>query len=111
MLISEIDLLERLEQWYAAQCNGDWEHTYGITIETVDNPGWIFKVELRETYLSDRAFDEIHENEGDDRKEFLCRVKDQVFIGQSPPHRLHEAISIFLNWAEGTNLARRRESG
>jgi hypothetical protein len=31
-------VLERLERWYAAQCNGDWKHTYGITLETLDNP-------------------------------------------------------------------------
>jgi hypothetical protein len=29
-----------LEQWYFRQCNGDWEHTHGIIIETLDNPGW-----------------------------------------------------------------------
>lgn len=40
------DVLGRLERWYAAQCNGDWEHTYGITIETLDNPGWTFKWSL-----------------------------------------------------------------
>ncbi|MCK1383307.1 Imm53 family immunity protein [Bradyrhizobium sp. 21] len=97
---AEIELFRRLERWYAAQCNGDWEHTYGITLETVDNPGWSFKVEISDTYLSDRAFEEIHENQGNDRNEFLCRVKDRVFIGQSPPDRLHEIISIFLCWAE-----------
>lgn len=53
------DVLERLERWYAAQCNGDWEHTYGITIETLDNPGWTFKVELRDTYLSGQTFEEF----------------------------------------------------
>lgn len=33
------DVLERLERWYAAQCNGDWEHTYGVKIGYLDNPG------------------------------------------------------------------------
>jgi Immunity protein 53 len=36
----EIGLLTQLQSWYVAQCNGDWEHTCGISIETVDNPGW-----------------------------------------------------------------------
>ena len=92
---SEIELLRRLERWYAAQCNGDWEHTYGITLETVDNPGWYFKVDLTDTYLSDRAFAEISENQGDDQKAFLCVVKDRVFIGCCPPNKLHDVISIF----------------
>jgi hypothetical protein len=27
-------------EWYTKQCNGDWEHSYGIRIDTIDNPGW-----------------------------------------------------------------------
>jgi hypothetical protein len=98
---SEIGLLRQLESWYSARCNGDWEHTYGITIETVDNPGWYFKVQLTDTYLADRAFTEISENRGDEENAFLCVVKDRAFIGCCPPHRLHEVISIFLRWADG----------
>ncbi|MBN6041230.1 Imm53 family immunity protein [Amycolatopsis sp. 195334CR] len=28
-----------LERWFAGQCDDDWEHRYGITLETRDNPG------------------------------------------------------------------------
>jgi hypothetical protein len=34
------ELLGWLEQWYYDQCDGDWEHAYGIRIGTLDNPGW-----------------------------------------------------------------------
>lgn len=95
------DVLGRLERWYAAQCNGDWEHTYGITIETLDNPGWTFKVELRDTYLSGRTFEEIRELQSRDHREFFrCSVKDDVFAGACPPNRLRELIATFLHWAE-----------
>jgi hypothetical protein len=33
------DLLEWLMRWYAAHCDGEWEHTYGVVIDTLDNPG------------------------------------------------------------------------
>ena len=36
-----------LERWYQAQCDGDWEHHSGVTIETLDNPGWLVKIDLR----------------------------------------------------------------
>jgi hypothetical protein len=98
---SDAGLLKQLDGWYAAQCNGDWEHTYGITIKTVDNPGWYFKVELTDTYLTGRAFAEISENRGNDKEAFLCMVKDRAFIGCCPPSRLYEVISIFLHWADG----------
>jgi len=38
-----------LEQGYTSQCNGEWEHSYGIHIETLDNPGWRIKIDLRGT--------------------------------------------------------------
>lgn len=33
--------VEVLDQFYRRRCNGIWEHTYGIDIETCDNPGWV----------------------------------------------------------------------
>lgn len=35
----ENSLLYRLQQWYHSMCDGDWEHCYGVKIETSDNPG------------------------------------------------------------------------
>ena len=29
-----MDPLKRLQDWYISQCDGDWEHTYGISIAT-----------------------------------------------------------------------------
>lgn len=33
-------ILDRIQQWYASRCNGEWEHQGGLSIETTDNPGW-----------------------------------------------------------------------
>jgi hypothetical protein len=30
---------DALLQWYAAHCDSEWEHTYGVTLDTLDNPG------------------------------------------------------------------------
>ncbi|MFW6692733.1 Imm53 family immunity protein [Streptomyces sp. MAR4 CNX-425] len=40
------DPLGALAAWYAEQCDGDWEHEYGVKIHTLDNPGWLIKVDL-----------------------------------------------------------------
>lgn len=32
--------LIELQKWYKSKCNGIWEHEYGLTIDTLDNPGW-----------------------------------------------------------------------
>jgi Immunity protein 53 len=45
--------LDRLQRWYLSHCNGDWEHTYGVTMENIDNPGWTLTVQLAETTVQD----------------------------------------------------------
>ena len=46
-----------LQNWYTTQCDGDWEHDYGITIGTLDNPGWYVVINLVETPLEAAAFE------------------------------------------------------
>jgi len=40
-----------IQKWYKSQCNGDWEHEYGVKIETVDNSGWYVTINLMDTNL------------------------------------------------------------
>lgn len=80
-------------------CNGDWEHTYGIFINNIDNPGWSLKVELKDTYLYEVEFKPQRiqrQNEGD---WVLCNVEDGEFHGYGGPNNLGEIIEIFLIWA------------
>ena len=46
-------MLERLQRWYLYRCDGDWEHSFGITIETLDNPGWMVTIDLQDTEWQD----------------------------------------------------------
>lgn len=43
--------LKRLAEWYHAQCDDLWEHRWGISITTIDNPGFALKIELTGTQL------------------------------------------------------------
>jgi hypothetical protein len=45
--------LELVQRWYAAHCDGEWEHQYGIKIETLDNPGWRVTIDLTNTELQE----------------------------------------------------------
>jgi hypothetical protein len=42
-------MLTDLENWYQRQCNGEWEHEFGVKIETLDNPGWSVRIDLADT--------------------------------------------------------------
>ena len=93
-----MDTLQELQQWYRAHCDGDWEHGYGVQIDTLDNPGWRVTVELTDTELSGRSFTEVQrlEHETD---WIHCRVRDGKFEGHGGPFMLDEILKIFLAWA------------
>ena len=96
------DTLLRLQAWYHDQCNGDWEHTYGISIGTLDNPGWCFTVELTDTYLYETAFDSTAFDGEQAHDWFQCTRKSNpaIFEGACGPRHLNTVIGIFLEWAE-----------
>lgn len=58
---SDVSALAELERWYHENCDGDWEHAYGIDITTMDNPGWDVKIDLHDTILEGLTVDEEHE--------------------------------------------------
>lgn len=76
MATSETTLLNWLQNWYKTNCNGDWEHTYGIKIETLDNPGWSVVVDLKETNLEHLTREyTLIENSDDDCMLFRLRIQ------------------------------------
>jgi hypothetical protein len=99
-----MSVLDELSAWYSAQCDGEWEHRHGISIESCDNPGWWVKVDTRGTALFGRAFRTVEE--GVDAAGFQtgarwlnCRVKDDIWHGAGDETRLEEIIGLFLAWS------------
>jgi len=92
-------LIKRLQRWYLNQCNGDWEHAYGLEITTLDNPGWRVKIELQETALEPKQFESI-ELERTENDWFHIWVTESVFNIACGPQNLDEALTIFCDWAE-----------
>jgi hypothetical protein len=52
--------LKWIQKWYFEQCNGDWEHGYGIRIDTVDNPGWSVMISVEDTDVRDKPFESVN---------------------------------------------------
>jgi hypothetical protein len=52
-------ILEQLQAWFARQCNGEWEHDHGISIQSTDNPGWWVKIALSGTSVDNKPSTEI----------------------------------------------------
>jgi len=96
------NVLTELQTWYFSQCNGDWEHLYGVKIDTLDNPGWTINIDLLETNLLDTQFEEINIQRENEHDWVQCKKIDHVFDGACGPKNLEEMISIFLNWASSS---------
>jgi hypothetical protein len=95
-----MDELQELQAWYASQCDEDWEHTYGVTIETLDNPGWMLKVDLRDTELEGRSFEPMGRGDSEDDADWIhCKVEKEQFIGCGGAGNLSELLRVFLKWA------------
>jgi hypothetical protein len=91
-------VLERFAEWYASQCDGDWEHQLGVKLYTLDNPGWAIHIDIAETPLEKR----IHEAVLIERTEHdWVRVScdGTTFQLHCGPRNLEEAIKLFCDWA------------
>lgn len=92
-----MNTLKWLQNWYLENCNGDWEHSYGVKIDTVDNPGWSVEIDLTDTYLEDVPFESIEE-ERNEEDWFYCIVRDGVFHGAGGAINLEEILDSFKTW-------------
>jgi hypothetical protein len=104
------ELLARLQAWYLRHCNGDWEHEFGVHIDTLDNPGWHVRIDLERTPLEQRPMPDFKIERGE-HDWVMCGVRDgdatdrrypagRHFSGACGPENLAEVIKHFLEWAE-----------
>ena len=93
-----MDMIAWLSEWYKSNCDGDWEHYYGIKIDTLDNPGWKLDIDLVDTYLEDVQFNTV-QIYVDDLNWIHCSVVDGIFRGRGSTDKLEEILKIFRQWA------------
>jgi len=87
------------QKWYQIHCDGDWEHSRRIHLGTIDNPGWSLTVNLQDTELEDKKFQEVN-IERSEKDWIFCTVKDSQFEGRCGVVNLPEVLELFRNWAE-----------
>lgn len=95
-----INALLQLQTWFQAQCDGQWEQSRGINIETLDNPGWKLTIDLAGTALADKAFTLVKRGDATvDVSWMLCKTESQQFIGFGGAQDLTELLTVFLCWS------------
>jgi len=88
-------LLSRIQQWYKTNCNGDWEHSLGLSITNIDNPGWAVKIDLLETCLENLQFNKKVDNSNWDW--YQIKVVDKVLEMYCGHMNLDDVLKIFLD--------------
>jgi len=104
------DNLVWLSLWYLSQCDNDWEHSHGIKIDTLDNPGWSPKVDLTDTLMEGRPFnrEEYGEISGDldewrqTGSWWVARVDGNTFDVACGPLDLSAAVGVFRRWVNAS---------
>ncbi len=97
---ADMSTLAELQEWYFAQCDGEWEHRYGISIGNIDNPGWGLSVDIEKTSLANVPFPEYRENYEDELDWIICTKYQGKWGGTGGPRQLERIIRIFLDWAK-----------
>lgn len=118
-----------IQRWYANLCDADWEHQYGISLTTIDNPGWSLRIDLDGTPWRCADFRETSFNFPPPIDEVLGREFDRTadlgpwYRAFIEPHEhvarcwtaycdresLSTIVGLFAQWAETAVLVPRYE--
>lgn len=90
----------KLQNWYVSNCDGDWEHSYGFKLETLDNPGWSITIDLEETHQENQPFTERKINY-EHETEWLTVEKDGLKLkGACGPAKLDAMLAFVAEWLQ-----------
>lgn len=96
--MSEKHPLVFLQNWYRSQCNGEWEHVKGVTIETLETPGWMVTIDLEGTPLEGVFLEPVCvEKSPTDWIEH--RVEGSQFLAAGDSSKLIAILQAFEKWA------------
>ena len=89
-----------LAEWFRRHCDGDWEHQYGVSITTLDNPGWSVQIDLAETTLASKAFDRVEIDDGDRWVRVWKEDAPPVLRGVGSPLELPAIVHHMRRWLD-----------
>ncbi|MBB5620138.1 hypothetical protein HDE69_001176 [Pedobacter cryoconitis] len=94
-----MELIDWISKWYIDNCDGDWEHTSGVLIETLDNPGWSIKIDLINTPLEGKQLAEVFVDKSEDDWLKICS-DGKRFIGYGDANKLKHLIESFKSFSQ-----------
>jgi hypothetical protein len=92
-------IINWISNWLLSHCDGDWEHEYGVKIETLDNPGWSVTIDLTDTELDHLDF-ETDIVETSDNDWYVYKVKNKQYFGAGDLNKLELLLEKFKELVE-----------
>ena len=89
-------MIKKLQNWYQLNCNGTWEHNNGISIHTLDNPGWSISLNLAGTPLEELNFDQKKYNKSKNDW-YDIKALNTILVIACGPKNLEEVLAIFFD--------------
>jgi len=93
-----------LQDWYRSNCDGTWEHGYGVHIDTVDNPGWHVTINLKGTRHQSLVATAV-EADMTEQDWVHCFIRDLKFEGAGDSSNLEIILRTFRSWVESWDQA------
>jgi hypothetical protein len=90
-------MLKWLQNWFANECDGDWERNQIIFLRSTSNPGWLLEVDLSDIPLDTLAFDAI-DVQRSATDWVICTLTDGKFTGAGGTQNLIEIVELFHAW-------------
>jgi len=107
--VKRMEPIYYLQNWYNNQCDGYWEHIFGIKIYEYQNFSWVVEIDVVDTDIEDKPFKEIDINNGNNDWIF-CKVEDNgthlkdkdtdlyKLYGLRWPNREYDDYNIFIEY-------------
>ncbi len=96
-----MDALTWLQAWYLSRCDGEWEHSKGVRIDTLDNPGWSVEVDIGAAPTPAPIEEERSRHDW-----IKCEIRHGRFYGYGGPANLQEVLGVLRRWVEQSHPSR-----
>lgn len=104
----ESEILNWISNWYKIECNGDWEHIYGLIINI--NPEKVFiEIDLEDTRFDNETKMNVIDTENSQFDWISLKIENQKYIGQGDRSKLIPILETFIGLHEKNQFPYRSE--
>lgn len=89
-----MEILDWIQEWFKANCDGHWEKAEVIQITTLDNPGWEVEIDISKTSIASMHLKWIL-NENGKQDWYGVKIENQKFLAAGDAGKLIFLLDLF----------------